>query len=80
MSKDIHGRTRSKWFVEWAMWWLLVAIFGFLFFQLSRPLWDADNLIAEKRQSCENAGLVMIEEKVKFGTNYFCAASEQQND
>lgn len=75
MKKDMYGRTRLRWGFEWGVWWLAVVFAAFLFFQLSRPLWDADKLIAEKKASCEEAGMVMVEEKVRFGTNYYCEAT-----
>lgn len=72
MRKDIYGRTRLEWAGQWALWWGVVAIAVFFAYQLSRPLWDADRLIAEKRQTCQDNGMVMTEEHVKFGTNYYC--------
>ena len=77
MSKDIHGRTRLQWLMQWLMWWVAVAIFVFLAYQLSRPLWDANKLILEKQQSCQNAGLVMAQQKVTFGINYYCTPKEK---
>lgn len=70
--KDVYGRTRIQWALAWVLWWGGVAVAVFLGYQLSRPLWDAKALIKEKQQSCEKVGMVMAQEKVKFGTNYYC--------
>lgn len=70
--KGMSGRTRVQWATEWIFWWLLVAVSVFLSYQVSRPLWDAERLIADKKASCEESGLVLAEEKLKFGTNYYC--------
>lgn len=66
------GRTRLQWGFEWGMWWLAVFFALFLGYQLSRPLWDANRLIEQKRQSCERAGMVMVKEHVRFGDTYSC--------
>jgi len=76
--KDIHGRTRIQWGFEWALWWGLVLIAVFLAYQMSRPLWDADRLIADKRKSCEENGMVLAKQEVKFGTNYYCEATYEK--